>query len=269
MKLPEVRIAFDPGSSLTKVVYSVSSALPQSLVMEPQILKLPTLLMTENQHSFSNMNPENQAWLQLDPKDEDCYIVGFLAQQYRASSRFDQVKHEQALHKLLAAVGVVAQREKAPRLELRVTTLLPYDEYQNRKQFEERAQQRLKQFWFRGQAIRTNLRAFYCSPEGGGVARKLRDQKGEAWFNSKTIAVLMFGHRNTSCLVFRRGRLDPNASCTSALGFVQLLQGIIKRTAGQNRDAIATTIFDLGTSPTPDHPLIRKLIRSTLPENME
>jgi hypothetical protein len=265
MNTPLVKIGFDPGSSLTKVIYTAQASSPKILVMEPHVFT--TSLIPETPISFGSVDPLHHAWLKLHSQDENCYLVGSLAKNQLASLRLNQLKHEQALYKLLAIVGVIAQRENLQRFGIEIAALLPYGEYENRKQLEKEMQTALRVFYFRGKRLNVSLKVFICAPEGGGLAWSLRNVKGEAWFNQKTIVVLMFGHRNTSCLTFRLGQLVPAFSSTTALGFFHLLQGVVRRTAGQHHETMATPIFLMGANPHPDHPLMRQLLLSSEPQN--
>jgi hypothetical protein len=267
MNAPILQVGFDPGSSLTKVVYRFRTPAPKILVMEPHVLSFLSHLVQDAPLAFGTVDPIHQAWIKLKSDDESCYLVGELAKQKWNWNRLDRLKYEQALYKLLAVVGAIAQRENLQRFGLEVVALLPYGEYENREQFKKQVQAALRQFYFRGQRLNVTLKLFICSPEGGGLAWSLMAQKGEAWFKSKVFSVLMFGHRNTSCLVFRKGQLVPEASSTSDLGFVRLLQGVVQRSAGQSLDALVTPVFAMGAKPTPDHLLMRQLLRSTVPAN--
>jgi hypothetical protein len=127
----------------------------------------------------------------------------------------------------------------------------------------------VKKFYFRGSPIHARIEHFFCIPEGCGLAWELLQQRGKSWFAQQTIVVLMFGHRNLSCLTFQNGSLVATASRTSDLGFVKLLQGISRRAAGLQSEAIAETIFDLGKDYSPEHDLLRTLIRASHPDNIQ
>jgi hypothetical protein len=258
----EIRIGLDPGSSLTKVVYSIQDKL-RYFYMEPEVLSLPVKPTTINFCS----DPEHQAWLQL-PQDENFYAVGQLAHQFNAIARLDKLKYEQALYKVLAAIGAIVQREQiTTKFTVHLATVLPYVEYENRAPFRQKVAVALQEFEFRGQKMKGMLSAFYCSPEGGGHAWNFLAQRGKSEFKKNPVVILMLGHRDISCLTFIKGNIDPNHSKTVALGFTELLNRIIYRTAGLD-ESIASTIFQIGTDYHPDNLLIRSLVRSTQPENV-
>jgi hypothetical protein len=260
----EIRIGLDPGSSLTKVVYAIGDTL-QYFCMEPEVLALP---IAPDQGTFSLCtDPEHQAWLRL-PQDQHFYAVGQLAHQFKAIARLDQLKYEQALYKVLAAIGAIVQREQiTTKFTVKLATVLPYVEYGNRDPFKQKVAVALQAFEFRGQKMKGMLSSFYCSPEGGGHAWNFLDQQGKSAFKKNPVVILMLGHRDISCLTFSQGNIDPNYSKTTALGFTELLKRIIHRTAGLD-ETIASTIFQIGTDYQPESRLVRSLVRSTQPENV-
>jgi hypothetical protein len=235
--------------------------------MEPEVLALPVNPTDAGTVDFCS-DPEHQSWLKL-PHDENFYAVGQLAHQFKAIARLDKLKYEQALYKILAAIGTIVQREKITgKFIVKLSTVLPYAEYRNRTQLKQQITTALKDFEFRGQTMKGTLEGFFCSPEGGGHAWKLIQEKGHDWFNKRDVVVLMIGHRDVSCLAFSRGTVDPNHSQTAALGFSQLLKRIVRRTAGLD-ETIAPRIFQIGTDYKPDNPLIRSLVRANYPPNVE
>jgi hypothetical protein len=262
----EIRIGLDPGSSLTKVVYSLNDML-QYFWMEPEVLALPVSPTDIGTVDFCT-DPEHQAWLQL-PQDDNFYAVGQLAHQFKAIARLDKLKYEQALYKILAVIGAIVQREQVTsRFTVKLVTVLPHGEYLNGDQLKSQIATALKGFEFRGQKMKGILDDFLCLPEGGGHAWNLIQQHGKSWFKKRVVVILMVGHRDISCLTFSHGVVDPNHSKTTALGFIELLKRIIRRTAGLD-EAIASTVFQIGTDYQPDNPLIRALVRSTQPMNVE
>ena len=262
----EIRIGLDPGSSLTKVVYALDDTL-QYFWMEPEVLALPVRPTHLGTVDFC-ADPEHQAWLQL-PQDENFYAVGQLAHQFKAIARLDKLKYEQALYKILAAIGAIVQREQVSgKFIVKLATVLPYGEYLNGQQLKQQLAAALKGFEFRGQRMKGTLDDFFCLPEGGGHAWRLIQQYSKSWFKKRVVVILMVGHRDISCLTFRHGTVDPSHSQTTALGFTELLQHIIHLTAGLD-ETIASTVFQIGQNYQPNNPLVRSLVRSTQPLNVE
>ncbi|BAZ34048.1 hypothetical protein NIES4074_65620 (plasmid) [Cylindrospermum sp. NIES-4074] len=275
-------VSFDPGASLTKIVYELATeGKPRLMTMEPEMLKLPQSSIDaymSSRKGLESPKPVDEAWVS-SPADGDtqCTVVGFLARQFSASARLDKLKYETSIHKVLAVVGAIAsgtsqsaiaQHNKLPnRFSLSLTSLLPYGEYQNRQAFEQQLRVALKDFRFRGQRFRVKLERFECLPEGAGLAMIRQRQNGKEWFNAQTIAVLMFGHRNTSVLLFERGKMT--AGYTNGLGFHQMVKRVVERTSGQDATALTSAIYAAGSDITADNPAIRALVKSREPKNID
>ncbi len=69
-------------------------------------------------------------------------------------------------------------------------------------------------------------------PEGYGIANYLNQEKAAKDFNRGNSALIMLGHRNTSCLFFRRGTISQPESGTSMLGFHTLLEKLLDKIPG-------------------------------------
>jgi hypothetical protein len=266
-------VSFDPGASLTKIVYELATeGKPYLMTMEPEMLKLPQSSIDaymSSRKGLESSKPVDEAWVSCAVDgDTQCTVVGFLARQFSASARLDKLKYETSIDKALAVIGAIAQHNKLPnRFSLSLTSLLPYGEYQNRQAFEEQLRVALKDFKFRGQRLRVKLERFECLPEGAGLAMIRQRQNGKEWFNAQTIAVLMFGHRNTSLLLFERGKMT--AGYTNGLGFHQMVKRVIERTSGQDATTLTAAIYAAGSDITADNQAIRALVKSRDAKNID
>ncbi|MTJ14998.1 ParM/StbA family protein [Anabaena sp. UHCC 0187] len=266
-------VSFDPGASLTKIVYELATeGKPCLMTMEPEMLKLPQSSIDaymSSRKGLESSKPVDEAWVSCAVDgDTQCTVVGFLARQFSASARLDKLKYETSIDKALAVIGAIAQHNKLPnRFSLSLTSLLPYGEYQNRQAFEEQLRVALKDFKFRGQRLRVKLERFECLPEGAGLAMIRQRQNGKEWFNAQTIAVLMFGHRNTSLLLFERGKMT--AGYTNGLGFHQMVKRVIERTSGQDATTLTAAIYAAGSDITADNQAIRALVKSRDAKNID
>ncbi len=266
-------VSFDPGASLTKIVYELATeGKPCLMTMEPEMLKLPQSSIDaymSSRKGLESSKPVDEAWVSCAVDgDTQCTVVGFLARQFSASARLDKLKYETSIDKALAVIGAIAQHNKLPnRFSLSLTSLLPYGEYQNRQAFEEQLRVALKDFKFRGQRLRVKLERFECLPEGAGLAMIRQRQNGKEWFNSQSIAVLMFGHRNTSLLLFERGKMT--AGYTNGLGFHQMVKRVIERTSGQDATTLTAAIYAAGSDITANNQAIRALVKSRDAKNID
>jgi hypothetical protein len=263
-QMADLVLSFDPGASLTKSIYRwANESTPHLLTTEPEIIQLPQSSIDSylsSRSTLSTAKPEDEAWIECNGEAE-CQIVGFLARQFLAAVRVDKLKYETAFYKVLAVVGAIAQQTNlSSKFSLALMIPLPYGEYQNRHRLEQQLRNALRDFKFRGQRIRARLEAFECRPEGAGLAMIRVKQNGLEWFQRQAIAVLMFGHRNTSVLMFERGTMT--AGYTTNLGFYQLVKQVVDRTSGQDILSLTSVIYTLGSSLTTNHSAIRSILRS-------
>lgn len=260
-----IKLAFDPGSSLTKVIYQVSGddlSEAKFLCMEPEVMELP-ISSIEMRDQIGMLTGENDAWLTNKKKDKTCQVVGQLARQFGTKPNLAPLKYEGILPKFLATVGAIVEKEKlSPQVEIKAAVLLPYGEFADREELEQQLSSQMKSFYFRGQRINGQLTNIKCFPEGGGFAWELRSEKGDEWFNHGIGIVLMLGHRNSSCLVFENGVLNQKRSATSDLGFARMLDLIIQQTSGQDRENLTRAVYEVGEDIKADHKLVRVMTRS-------
>ena len=265
-----LEIAFDPGTSLTKVVYSFQGEPTQVMVMEPEILELPVYSFEDNsQDIFSNRDdrPEDDAWLKLKRSDEGCFVLGYLARTMNVSPQVSSAKHKKSVLKLLAVIGAIAQkRGLQDRFSVKVSCVLPYNEMAEKGLFEKALVSALRSFYFRGKHYKVKLNYFFCAPEGGGIAVKMRADSSADSFSQKTVAVLMFGHRNTSCLTFSRGKILASCTATSDLGFHRLIETVSQRSFISDSDLLIQSIYAMHTDISEDDINLRRLVRARASE---
>ena len=265
-----LEIAFDPGTSLTKVVYGFQGESAQVMVMEPEILELPVYSFEgSGQDIFSNRDdrPEDDAWLKLRRSDKGCYVLGYLARSMNVSPQVSSAKHKKSVLKLLAVVGAIAQkRGLQDRFSIKVSCVLPYNEIAEKRLFENELGTALRSFYFRGKHYKVKLDYFFCVPEGGGIAVKTRADSCADFFTQKIVAVLMFGHRNTSCLTFSRGKILASCTATSDLGFHRLIETVSQRSFISNSDLLIQSIYAMHTDISEDDINLRRLVRARASE---
>lgn len=233
----------DPGTSLIKVLYRVGrKGQLKHLTMDAQILKLDGNLVTNLNKSSEFGKPEDNAWLQT--YDRSCYLVGRLAREYRASTSIKSLKYESIVPKILAIVGAIAVKEKLSKsLQLDLAVLLPYGELSNSQEMEKEIRSKIEEFEFQGETYRVEIQKYRFSPEGLGIATHLFKKKPRDRVQSQTLAILMFGYRNTSLLLFKDGTLSVDRSETTNLGFYNFCDRLIKQTSGLSREEIQSAIY--------------------------
>lgn len=241
--MADLTIAFDPGSSLSKVFYTLKSFNPELLLMEPEVAQVPQQSLEAYEEScIGSPEPENSAWVEYKGQYR---AVGFLAQnRFYASLKLEEPKFELALYKTLAIVGAIAQKHSlANGASIRLGILLPFGEYSDRKLFCELVTEALALFRFRGSERSFSLSSFVCRPEGFGLIS--RGRKPGSSLKERTIAVVMIGYRNISVLVMNRGIISKGM--TEDLGFNKLIEIVQRLVSGQKSMKLAAAICKAGS----------------------
>ena len=239
----KLTIVCDHGTSLTKVLYRVGrNGQPKYLTMDAQLLKLDVNVVENLQETSGFGKPEHNAWLQTD--GNSCYLVGRLAREYRASTSIKSLKYESIVPKILSVVGAIALKEKlSEQIKLDLALLLPLGESSNNSDLEKELAESITEFKFQGKTMGVDLQRYRCQPEGYGIASHLLKICSLESVQAQSFAVLMFGYRNTSLLLFQNGTLSFDGSETTNLGFYNFCDRIIKKTSGLTRENIQSAIY--------------------------
>ena len=243
--MADITIAFDPGSSLGKVYYTLSEFKPGLLLMEPEVAKVSKQRLT-NLGQFSHAEPQNSAWVEYQG---DCRAVGFLARQmsFHTDLRLSEPKFVQSLYKVLAIIGILAQSKNLPNgSTVRLGLLLPWSEYEHRALFERSLLGAIQDFTFRGQQFSFELESLDCKPEGFGLF--FRGRKSGFSLKQRQVCVIMIGFRNISILLMDRGGLTKGI--TNDLGFIKIVQAVKPFLPGQLDQDIAAAIYEAGPKVT-------------------
>ncbi len=221
-------LTLDPGSSGSKIIWRVSPFRPELLVMSPEVIEV-----TREDIEFYKMRrvivsePENEAWVEYGGA---IYAVGKFAIERNARVVLNDLKHEWAVAKVLAAVGVMAIKEGMPaRFDLALALPLPYGEWQAKERFERTLRKALTSFSFCDKEYVVNLDLFVCVPEGGGHVLA-RGEKIGAALGTQKVATIMLGYRDVSVVLFDNGAIS---GVTERLGMARMLQLVESRTFDQ------------------------------------
>ena len=225
-------VVFDPGTSLSKILYVINDGLVKWMTMGAEYFPLPNesanFLPTNSDMGL----PEDNAWVLVDKLDE-CHTVGLLASNQQATTSIKKSKKELLVYKIIAAIGAIAKREKlASNFKLELGVLIPYNEFKHLnedKDWSSNLKGALSSFYFQTQQLKVKLSDFQCMPEGYGIANYTSKLSDSEHFQTGNSAVIMLGYRNTSCLYFGRGTIDKTESGTTMLGFHTLLDKIIDK----------------------------------------
>lgn len=238
--MPDLVVAIDTGSSLTKVISMLwPGGKPEVLLMEPEVIQLKQADLLDL--GLSGGEPENDAFLEL--ADERCFALGLKAQPLRGTVKMSLAKYELAVYKVLAVVGSIAQKAGlSDKFSVALEMVLPYGEYQDSSRYEALVREHLASFTFRGQHFSLTLEVGGVKPEGAGLAQGRRKQLGPVW-NRRNTKIVMWGHRNLSLLSFKRGTPSGGQSCD--LGFNQMVTDIAMRASLNTSQQLATKLPQL------------------------
>jgi len=246
-----LNLSIDFGGSGSKFIYQFGGGKLQYMMLPPtieEVSKEDFKRYKDLQVWKGDPKPESDAWLEWKGS---IYVVGDFATEFAAQDRIKERKYENALYKALAIIGIILEKHQvggkkrkteSPKIILNLAMLLPWNEYNDNERFATQLELMLKSFKFRGVAWDITLETFLCRPEGAGLLATRIKQKGKSWFQESTVALLMFGHRNTTCLYFEKGVRKVGDS--PKLGFSTFLDDVCSRVSGIERDSLATAIFE-------------------------
>lgn len=242
-------VAFDAGSSLTKIIYgwikADSEYETKYMVMGPEYKVLPPesgQFLDTGDFGLSQMGlPEDNAWIRYSENGEIA-LLGRMARENRAKSRLKPLKSTMIVPKVLATIGAIAEKENlGAEIELTLTILLPYNEIRSKEELEASLTAKISNFYFREHQISVKLNKLKIAPEATGLAllyRSLQQYK----FKKINHSFLMLGHRNTSLLVFEQGSFSKAKSSTTDLGFYDLIDRFTEKVPGVSREDFLATI---------------------------
>ena len=254
MKQDEARsmllLTLDPGTTDSKICYRIAeggklSSFFKLLLME----SLTTNVSQESIEAYESSRittplPESEAWIKYD---EEYYVTGFLAQKFGAVVDKKALKYEGAITKILATVGVIAVKEGlSSNLDLSLSVVLPYSEWQDRNKIQQELETALSSFCFRNTEFAVNLQLFKCFPEGGGLMVTRGKKLGEQFSKSKIIS-LMWGYRDLSVVISDRCVIEGK---TVKLGFLEMLEEIQRLTSGLEEKELLYGVHTAGAKIT-------------------
>ena len=241
--MTDLYLVVDTGGSQTKIIFQQPGQRTRFLMMNPQVEPISPAALARYQERRGWMGapaPIQQAWLRVD---ESVWVVGAFADQFDPIDRLRERKYENALYKILAAVGILHQQcglAAKTKLKIFLGVLLPWDEFGDRKRFEAQLKAMLANFYFQDHKLSVKVEQFVCQPEGGGLAATALRQRGRDRFQSTNLAVLLFGHRNTSALIFKDGQLQTGSSPLN--GFVNFLEAVAETFGSVDKAALTSAI---------------------------
>lgn len=244
--MTDIYLSVDVGGSQTKIIYQLAgSQKPNYLLMPPILEEISTTKLDNYKNRLGwigSPHPDQELWVTWDNR---VVVLGDFASKFDPIDRIKERKYENALWKVLGAIGLIVETSKVkvpPKKQIKVelAMLLPWNEYSDRIRFEEQLRKMLAGFKVRDLNLKVSLERFLCRPEGGGLAALRIKQEGVDWLRNQQLGVLMFGHRNTTALYFDRGELKLGDS--PLLGFATMLDMVVEMTSGLDRERLAAAI---------------------------
>lgn len=246
--MSDIYLSVDTGYSDTKVGYRLGKEERfRYFLMSPKIARIDRMKLDnyrDRKGWLGCPTPERQSWLE---SNERIIAVGSLADEFDpiySRAKPNQPKYENALYKVLAAIGVVVQKHELStraKIKLHLAVLLPCNEYSDRHRFQKTLCQICSTYKFRGQAIKVKLKEFVCRPEGGGLAIARMRLNGSEWFVRQRLGILMLGSRNFTGLYFEYGELKTSTS--PLMGFSYVIERIVEQTSGLTSEQLTEAIF--------------------------
>lgn len=220
-----VYLAGDIGTSSSKFFYRVRDGQKEPLWMGAGVADGLTTLALSILNAGGR--PQDHAWLQVG---NEVVLVGEAAKTFIDGSSLSENKANQAAYKLIAALGVIAEKEKLPnQYEAVIWLPLPLTEMGTKDEIAARVTQVAQGFRFRGNAQQVRLTLKFC-PEGFGLylnRKRQLDTLGLAIDQRRTF-ILMLGHRNLSVLCFEQGSLKNAKSNSDGPGFWPVFERVAR-----------------------------------------
>lgn len=219
-------ITADLGSSLIKVIYSNRKNQPEPIGIRPEVVKV-----TEHQvRAQLNEYFDDPLRSMVVETGGETYALGEFAYDLNAIQYHELSKWSDIIPRVLGVIGMVASRLDAQNFEVKLCLMMPLAEAlsHDRVTYLEALQAAARSFKFRGQTLSCQLTTL-VTVEGAGLyaghAAYLRSQKQNP--ETLDIPVLMAGERNTSLVIYRGGKLNPQLSSSTAGGFYKYAEQAI------------------------------------------
>jgi hypothetical protein len=211
-------IAFDFGGSGLKAVASYGGR-TIAFRISPQIIEIPD----PNKYLEQEFSIDLSRNLWVACPGAYFALGEFAANQYYATVPLVEPKRTYIVPRTLGAVAVAAHRFGINRFKLTLQLLLPAAEFnrEGKQELKEELALALATFDTPIGQMKAKVLGFAAKPEGFGLMRRKMLLAG-AGYQMQDIAVLMFGHRNTSLYLSSGG--EQRHYRTNNIGFVRAIE---------------------------------------------
>lgn len=250
----KLQVIVDPGSSQFKIFYLIDDKLVKYMAMGGEYISLPQKYSGSLPKLGSLGHPENNAWFQTEGSDE-VHLVGNLAKQKNICLNLKRSKHDLLENRVIAIIGAIAMKNSLYKVfSLDLGILIPVNEIreiESVKDWRSNLKEKLNKFTFQGQEIKARVKRLDVKPEGFGVLLE-----NKTMIKDSGTAVVMAGHRNTSCLFINDRSIQIGNSGTSMLGFSQVIKKLKSEISYLSEDSILaslTTACNTVSTYLPEH----------------
>jgi hypothetical protein len=133
--MTDIYLSLDVGGSQTKIIYQLAgSQKPNFLLMPPVLEEIASSKLNSYMTRLGwigSPSPDQQLWVVWNSR---VVVLGDFATNFDPQDRIRELKYENALWKVLAAIGLIVEISKikvSPKkpLKLELALLLPWNEY--------------------------------------------------------------------------------------------------------------------------------------------
>ncbi|NJL37267.1 MAG: hypothetical protein HC840_05575 [Leptolyngbyaceae cyanobacterium RM2_2_4] len=220
-----IYLAGDIGTSGSKFFYRVRDDQKEALWMGSGVADGLTTLALSILNAGGR--PQDHAWLQVG---NEVILVGDAAKTFVEGNSLVENKANQAVYKIVAALGVIAEKERMPsQYEAVIWLPLPLTEMNTKDEIAAKLTQTAQNFRFRGMAQQVRVSLKFC-PEGFGLYlnRKAQLDATGVPIDQRRTFILMMGHRNLSVLCFEQGSLKSAKSNSDGPGFWPVFERVAR-----------------------------------------
>lgn len=247
----KLTIVVDCGASLTKIVYRLWKSSKEIITtyewMLPDLESVSAEELNEyfeTKRWFKEEDPKRFAYLKTGDTN---HVVGKFAKKFNPDDRIFELKYENALYKVMAAIGVILQKngvKTKKALPTWIGVLLPWDEYSDRERFAGALVKMLSNYKFREQTIKIKAseKTLLVRPEGAGIYSSFVLQGKSEYFQDRKVGIAQFGHRNITGFNVDEGQVEEGTS--PKIGWVTFLDEVVKNTSGLDRESLLKAICD-------------------------
>jgi hypothetical protein len=217
----EIHIAADFGGSGMKIVASCDDRVI-AVAVSPQVSQISALPDPLDREFAIDLT--KNLWISYG---ESSYALGDLAAtRYYGTIPLREPKSTYIVPRTLGAIAIAAHRfGGSAKLDLKLQLLLPAAEYskQEKTALLAQLQQAVKTFETPIGTIRGKITHFVAKPEGFGLMRRQMMIAGTD-YQQQSIAVVMFGHRNTSLYLYAGGQQQQQYDRSNDIGFIRAIE---------------------------------------------